>query len=271
MLKKYLIIGCCIALLSACQSEEKQAEKHLRQAQSFYETEQYGSAKQVLQELKTLFPKQVQVQRAALHLKQAIDLKEQERNLSFCDSMLNVLQQEITAQEKHFIVETTEYGKRYTPAVWNPDIASGDKLLKISLNDAGASTLTAVYVSATGVKFNQIKVALSSGEYLSTQVVPYDGGKNYRYRDAFGNHYEIVAFDDKSENGVLDFIAQYAEKKILLSYLGGAVSPVRELSDKEKQAIRQSRSFAVLRQDFARFQQEKTKAEKRKQWLENSG
>lgn len=77
----------------ACRPDEN-ARSHLEQAQNLYENAQYGSAKQTLDELRTHSPKAYEIQKEALQLMRKIELKEQERNLWFCDSLLTVLQAE---------------------------------------------------------------------------------------------------------------------------------------------------------------------------------
>lgn len=241
----------------------------LEQARNLYENGQFNAAKQSLDELKSNYPKAYNTQKEALTLMRQIELKEQERNLLFCDSLLPVRQKEAGILKKKFIFEKTEYDSygRYIDKALNFNPESNNNYLQTTVNETGEITLTSVYCSTQALQHNQVKVSIASGEYVETQAIPYDGGLNYRFKDTFGVWRESVAFSNGRDNGAIAFIYQYAAAKISLQYLGGSSQPVRILSEKEKKSLTGACDLASILSEINQLQQEKAKAEKRIAYL----
>ena len=86
MKKIAICIPLVAALLMACHGDRKAAEERLAQAQALYERNEFFGAKNEIDSIKTLYPKEVTVLRQALTLMRQVELKEAERNIAFCDS-----------------------------------------------------------------------------------------------------------------------------------------------------------------------------------------
>ena len=268
--KIYFLIIATVLLFASCNSNDA-ARKQLVQARNLYENAQYGSAKQVLDELKAQYPKDYNLQKDALHLMREIEREEQERNLTFCDSLLPILQAEVDAMKSYFVFEKTEYDSegRYTDKSWNPAIESGFIGIKTSVSESNDLVLTAVYRSAESVRYDRLKVSIPSGEYAETQAIPFDGGANYSFNDGAGNNYQIVTFQKGKDNGVVAFIYKYATEKITMEYAGGVKQPARILSQKEKDALIKTTDFASILREVEQVKKEKEKAGKRIQYLQS--
>ncbi|MDR1683383.1 MAG: hypothetical protein LBS25_08380 [Candidatus Symbiothrix sp.] len=264
-MKNILFLSCL--LFMACNRSEQAAQTQLEQVQQLYENNQFNVAKQKMDELKSNYPTAYATQKEALALRRRIELKEQERNLLFCDSLLPVCIKEVEKIKQNFVFEKKEYDPagQYTAKCWDPETTGN--YLQTTVNEAGKIIFTSVYQSNRPLKHNQIKLAIASGEYIETQTVPYDGGLNYRFRDTFGNCYEYVSFSNGRDNGAVAFIYQNAASKISLQYLGGTSQPTRILSEKEKKVIIEVCNLASILSEINQLQQEKIKAEKRIAYL----
>ncbi|MDR2683578.1 MAG: hypothetical protein LBB64_06900 [Dysgonamonadaceae bacterium] len=262
----WLLAACLV--FAGCSGNDT-ARKQLEQARRLYENAQYGSAKQSIDELKAQYPKDFDLQKQLLQLMRAIEQKEQERNLAFCDSLLPVRQAEADAMKPLFVFEKTAYDSegRYIAASWNPGVESGFSGIKTGVTESNDLVLTAVYRSAAPVRFNRVKVSVPSGEYAETLSIPFDGGANYAFKDGNGAHYQIVTFQKGRDNGVIAFIYAYAKEKITMEYAGGKNVPARLLSQKEKDALVRATDFAVLLREIAQLKEQKEKAEKRIEYL----
>jgi len=268
--KIYLLLFVVSLLFAGCKNNDA-ARKQLEQARNLYENTQYGLAKQTLDELKTQYPKDYDLQKEVLRLMREIELKEQQRNLVFCDSLLPIRESEIDAMMPYFVFEKTEYDRegRYTDKSWNPQVESGFSGIKTSVTEANDLVLTAVYHSATPIHFDRLKVSIPSGEYAETVAIPFDGGANYSFKDGGGNSYQIVTFQKERDNGVVAFIYAYAKEKITMMYAGGSKQPTRILSQREKDALVRTTDFVTALRELEQLKKEKEKAEKRIQYLQS--
>ena len=268
--KIYLLIIAGFLLFTGCSNHDT-ARKQLAQVRDLYENAQYGSAKQILDELKTQYPKDYNLQKDVLHLMREIELKEQQRNLVFCDSLLSIRQAEADSMKVHFVFEKTEYDSegRYTDKSWNPAIESGFIGIKTNVTESNDLVLTAIYRSGESIRYNRLKVSISSGEYAETQAIPFDGGANYSFKDGEGNNYQIVTFQKGRDNGVIAFIYRYATEKITMEYAGGKPHPTRILSQKEKDALVRITDFAATLKEVEQSKKEKEKAGERIQYLQS--
>ncbi|MDR0799668.1 MAG: hypothetical protein LBN18_07920, partial [Dysgonamonadaceae bacterium] len=152
-MKKYLIIIGLVLFLANCQNNKQEAQASLEKARGFYEKAEYGSAKQVLDEIKTNYPKITDLQEERLHLMRLIELKEQERNLNYCDSMLMIFQNEASRFPKE-----------------NPTASDDSQPLRIGVNEDGGMYIISSYTGATPLHHNQLKISLVSGEYVETEA-----------------------------------------------------------------------------------------------------
>ncbi|GHT72303.1 hypothetical protein AGMMS50262_00580 [Bacteroidia bacterium] len=247
-----------LLFLFGCNNDKKTALAYLRQAQDLYEQAQYGSAKQLLDSLKVEFPKEVSVRKKALFLMRNIELKEQERNLLYCDSLLPVRQAEADSLKRLFVFIQD-------PGFYS--INPNAKFIRTSTNEWGEMALTDVYSGTTPLKHNRLKVTNPAGEYQETEAISFDGGTNYTFRDVSGTIYEIVTYQKGRDNGTILFIYHSAGQKLKMEYLGGKKYPPVVIPDKEKQDLVSTVDLAAVLHDIDQLKKEKEKAGKRIEYL----
>lgn len=268
-MKKYIFILFISFAFLSCNKDKEAAQIKLKEARNLYENLEYGSAKKTLDELKTSYPKEIATQKEGLLLMREIELNEQKRNIVFCDSMIKIKNAEADSIKQYFTLEKTSYDSqgRYIDKTYNPQLGYAPKYIKIHVNEDADLVLSSVH-KGTPIKHNQIKISTSTGEYAETEIIPYDGGANYSFKDIDGNTYETVSFQKGRDNGVIQFIYNYANSKITLEYLGGKKSNPIVLTDKQKNALVNTVNFSDILKDIHQFTQEKEKAEKRLEYLE---
>ncbi|MCL1937968.1 MAG: hypothetical protein FWF52_06205 [Candidatus Azobacteroides sp.] len=268
-MKKYFLLLAVLLLSAACGNDKKAAQSCLEEARNLYENAQYGSAKQVLDQLKGKYPKEFEVQRNALHLKHAIEIKEQERNLVYSDSLMQVRRAQADSMKSHFVfVKDPQYDRigRYIDKAYNPPVDAGGNHIAINVNENGEIALSSVYRGASAIKHNQLKVTAPSGESAETEAISFDGGANYSFQDSAGTIYEIVTYQKGRDKDVLSFIYNCANNQLTMELVGK--KKIRQiLSVKEKQAVVKTVDLAVILTDIERLEKEKEKAEKRLEYL----
>ena len=266
----FLAFLCFFLFLTACSNNEKAARAQLTQAQNLYEQTQYGSAKQVLDNLKSQYPQELTVRKEALLLMREIETKEQERNLIYCDSLLPILHAEADSMKQYFsFIKNSEYDseEKYVDKTQSSSISPGEKYIRISVNELGEMALTGVYSGTVSLKHNQLRITNSDGKYQETEAIPFDGGTNYSFKDDTGTIYELVTYQKGRDNGVISFIYNSANQKLTMEYIGEKKQLSVILSDKEKKALVQTVDLAVILQNLDRLKKEKEKAEKRIEYL----
>lgn len=259
-----------LLILSACNDNKKAVELQIEKAQALYENAQYNSAKQVLDGLKEQYPKEIGVQKKRLHLMRLIELKEQERNLCFCDSLLPLRQAEVDSLKKYFIFEKDpEYDVtgRYIEKKLAASPASMN--IQAGVNEAGDLYLKSLYAGTLPITHNQLKVSVPSGEYAITEAVAFDGGANYSFKDDnTGLIHETVTYQQKRDNGVALFICSHSGEKLTAQYLGGKTY-LHVLTRQEKESLVKSTELSSAILDLQKIQTEKTKADNRIKYLKS--
>jgi len=82
-------------------------------------------------------------------------------------------------------------------------------------------------------------------------VVPRDGALNYQFNDG-GMHYEIVRFNQKAENGVVNFILSHENNPITITLAGGT-SNVYKITTDERRAMKAASDLSVILTDINRL------------------
>ncbi|MDR0682234.1 MAG: hypothetical protein LBG15_10375 [Dysgonamonadaceae bacterium] len=269
-MKNYFLLCTIFLFFTDCNDNKKNVQISLTQAQELYEQAQYSSAKQILDELKVQYPKELEAQKKALLLMRKIEWKEQERNLAFCDSMIAVRQAEADSMKHFFIFEKTEYDDdgKYIEKSWNPPAETQLNYIKTLVTESGEIALISVYNGFSDLQYDRLKVSTASGEYMETQVIPFDGGANYSFQDGNGRRYQIVTYQKGRDNGVIGFIYNHSSEKLTVAYLGKKKYSYI-ITSPMKKALVNSVNLAVALSDVRRLQKEKEKAEKRIEYLQS--
>ena len=270
MLKKQYLF-CLLLFFIACNSDKKQAEAFLENAQKLYEQGEYVPAKNNLDSIKILFPKEFETQRKGLDLRRLIEIKENELNIIFCDSMLTIRLSEAEKMKQGFIFEKDpkydEFGK-YIDKNQQLESKLQTSYIRTNVNEIGEIFLYSVYYGSRPINHTRLKVSKSNGtEYTETQNIPQDGGMNYSFVDG-GMTTEVVTYTNGKDNGVVNFIYNNKESTIKAEYLGkGNYSFNISLADKN--VLVRTLDFAIVLSDIEKLKKEKEKSTQRLKYLES--
>lgn len=266
---KYLYILLCISIaICGCNNDKKEAEAKLSQAVALYENNEWEAAKQELDSLKTQYPKQVESLKKGLELMRNIELKEQERNIAYCDSLIAVKQEEAQKLSGKFIMEKDpDYQDIGT---W---IHKSQKLerniersyIRNNVNEKGEYALVSVYFGKGPIQHNALKVSIKDGSFAQTETVPRDGGRNFSFTDN-GNTTEIVTYNTEKDGGVSSFICQHPKDRIKIEYLGKK-NYVIYLADKDRKALIETFEYASVLNEIEKLKKEVEKSQIRIEYL----
>jgi hypothetical protein len=253
----------------ACNTNKKQANAYLEIARKLYEQGEYASAKNNIDSISVLFPREFGIQRQGLQLGRRIEMKEQELNLNFCDSMLPVRIAEAEAMKAGFLFEKNpdydEIGK-YMVKSQQVEAKLGSSYIRTQVNEAGEILFSSVYYGSRPIQHARLKVSKSTGEYTETQAIPQDGGFNYTFVDG-GMTTEVVTYTKGKDSGVIQFI--YDNKgSTLKAELFGKTNYSFTISAADKNALAKTVDFAVILSDIDKLKKEIEKSTQRIQYLE---
>lgn len=256
--------------MQVCRNEKSTALSQLEQAQNLYENAQFGFARQMLDELKKQYPKELNIQIKVLRLMREIELSEQKRNILYSDSMLIILQAKINSMKPYFtFIKDSQYDNtgRYINKKYISAIDNNGSHIKIDINEWGDMALISVYSGRSSIKHNRLKVITSSGEYAETESIPFDGCANYSFQNN-GIMHETVTYQKGKDNGVIRFIYHYSNEKLTMEYCGEKKTISIPIGNKAKTAMVETVDFALLLTEINQFKKEKKKAEKRIEYLQ---
>ncbi|MDR1403528.1 MAG: hypothetical protein LBJ60_07515 [Tannerellaceae bacterium] len=262
------IIG-MILLFAGCNDKEKEARVRYGKAKNFYEQNDLFAAKNEIDSIRIYYPKEVKVMKDAIELKRLVELKEADRNIAYCDSLLPIRQKEVGELNKNFILEKDTLYQDMGNYVWKQQTIERNverSYVRCKVSEDGATSLESVYFGSRSLNHTGIKVSAKDGIFAETASIPYDGGLNYRFQD-LGNTTEVVTY--KRENGVdvVKFIYANAGERIKVEYTGGKAYTIY-MADADKKALVATYDLAAVLSDVDTLIRERDKAIKRKAYLE---
>ncbi|MDL2223426.1 DUF2167 domain-containing protein [Bacteroidales bacterium OttesenSCG-928-M11] len=262
---KRIIYFFVISLLaiSCSQNNKQQAFDEIERVKLLIESQDFGTAKDILDTLKANYKEEVDVRRAILELSQKIEYAEAERNMNYTDSILPLLQEQLETILPQFTYKkNSEYEDTgYYIDKYNPSLDTHNQFIKATVNEHGDIALVSGIVGGA-IKHTQVKVSDKEGNYAETEVVA-DEGMNYSFKDVKGRTYQTVTFAKGKDNGVLMFIYNYSDNNLFLERLGGKNTAPVTISGAEKQSIRRLMELSLLLKEIEHTQKEYTKAKTR--------
>lgn len=267
---KQLIIGITLGLVAftACNHDAEKASARLAKARAMYEQNEFFAAKSEIDSVRILYPKEVKALKEALSLMRQVELKEAERNIAFCDSLLPIKQEEAETLKKGFVLEKDSVYEEIGNYIWKPQTIERNvqrSYIRTGVNEKGEMYLASVYYGARPLEHTGIKLSTTGDVFAQTASIPYDGGLNYRFKD-LGNTTEVVTY--KGENGLeaIKLIYAHPKDRIKVEYTGGKPY-ILYIADADKKAVVATYDLAVVLSDIENMSKEKEKAEKKMAYL----
>lgn len=267
-MKKYMLGLVFASLLISCGNSEEEAKARLAKAQTMYENNELFAAKNEIDSIRTLYPKEFDVLKETLSLMRLVETKENERTVAFCDSLLPIKQQELEVLKKNFILERDSLYEDTGNYIWKQQTIERNinrSYIRSGVNEKGDIYLASVYFGGSPINHTSIKLSIKDGTFAETDQVPYDGGLNYRFKD-LGNTTEVVTYKIEKGEEAFKFISSHEKERIKVEYTGGKPYTIY-LADGDKKAIVATYAFAIVLSDINRMTKEKDKSEKRLAYL----
>ena len=270
-MRKYKI-GLCglgfLLVLAACNGDAGEAAARLDKAEAYYEAGDFFSARNEIDSVRLLYPKEVDALKRGLELMRRVDYKEAQRNLAYCDSLLPIREKEAEELKVGFVLEKDTAFQEIGNYIWKQQTIERNVqrcYIRCGVSEKGEMYLASVYFGGHPINHTGIRLSLKDGQFATTASIPFDGGLNYRFKD-MGNTTEVVTY--KGENGMeaIKFIYAHQKERIKVEYTGGKPYVIY-IADGDKRAIAATYDLATVLSDVENMRTLKAKSEKKIAYL----
>jgi hypothetical protein len=269
--KKSLIPLYCLLfpVFFGCGNGKEAAFDRISKAQTFYERNEIAAAKNELDTIRLLYSEDPEIMKSTLKLTWMVELKQADRNIAYCDSILPILQNEVDRLKKNFILDKDEKYQDIGNYILRSQSIEKNverNYIRCGVSEKGEIYLASVFFGAAHINHTGLTLSLSSGISASTATIPYDGGLNYRFKD-MGNAYEIVNYKGDNAIDAIKLIYANPKERIKATYTGGKQFSLY-IDNSFKQDVVQTYQFAAVLSDFEQISREREIAIKKKAYLE---
>ena len=257
-------------IMSSCNGDAKKAQERLDKAQSYYEQGDFFSARNEIDSIRALYPKEVDALKNALELMRKVDFKESERNLAYCDSLLPIRMQEVEDLKKGFVFEKDSDYQEIGNYIWKQQTIERNVqrcYIRCGVDERGEMYLASVYFGGKPINHTGIRLSAGGDLFAETASIPYDGGINYRFKD-MGTTTEVVTYKGDAGKDAVQFIYDNSDKRIKVEYTGGKPYVIY-IAEGDKKALTATYNLASVLSDIDHLKTEKQKAEKKQAYLKN--
>lgn len=254
--------------LTACNNDAEKAAGRLAAARAMYEQNEFFAAKNEIDSVRILYPKEVKALKEALLLMREVELKEAERNIAFCDSLLPLKQEEAEALKKGFVLEKDSVYEEIGNYIWKQQTIERNiqrSYIRSGVNEKGEMYLASVYYGGRPIDHTGIRLSTKDDVFAETASIPYDGGVNYRFKD-LGNITEVVTYKGEKGMDAIKLIYAHPQERIKVEYTGDKPYVIY-MADADKKAVVATYDLATVLSDIENMSKEKEKAEKKIAYL----
>lgn len=232
LIRSFLIILILIQLISCGKSEKQLAIGKLQLAESFYEKGDTMQALAYADSIRILYRGAVQEIHAADQFMRKIygDLLYRKQD------ELDTLNKTIASLEKNFTTEKTEFDRyiRYVHKKQDPERRWNKSFIQVHVDGKGELSISSNYYGDTWLDHTGIRV-YDRDLQAKTDTIGLNTVLNH-HSDFMNTKWEKVTYMNGADNGVIEFIARHADRKLKAVFLGKRYYYII-LEDYDKQAI----------------------------------
>ena len=268
-MKKYYVACLMLAIaLTGCDNAKREAQERLDKARTYYESNNFFAARSEIDSLRAQYPKEVGVLKEALTLMRQVVLKEAERNIAFCDSLMPIRLHEADSLKAGFTFEKDSAYEEIGNYIWKQQTIERNVqrcYVRCGVDENGEMYLASVFYGGHPINHTSIKLSTPDGLYAETASIPYDGGVNYHFKD-MGSTTEVITYKGTNGQDAIKFIYDHAKERIRVEYKGGKPYIIY-MAEADKKALVATYNLATALTDIHQMVETKRKALKRIAYL----
>jgi hypothetical protein len=242
----------------------KEAQRLFDNAKWLYENQQFTAAKNAIDSINLLYPKEIEIRKEALTLMRQVEHSESEQNIAFCDSVLPIRIHELDSLTKGFILEKdANYNPlgNYVPKGMTVERNVERSYIRCGVNEEGEMYVSSVYFGGAPINHTGLKLSSGNDTYAETPSIQYDGGVNYRFKDN-GNTTEVVTYKGANCKDIANYVYINVANNIKAEYRGGKPFTII-LSTEVKKSIKSTYELALVLSEINAMQKAKARSEKK--------
>ena len=213
---QFLVLLLATIFVACGPSDEDKAHVKLNQAKNLLVKQDTSGALLQLDSILKLYPEAIYSGSAAKNLITEINFSLLQRK----ESLLDTLKTRITELEKSFVKEKTEFD-RYTQYIHKRQTfkrAWDRSYIQVHLDERGDLYLSSNYHGENWLNHTGLRV-YDSGDAAKTDSIPLNDTHNH-HSDFMESKWEKVSYRNGKDNGVIEFIANNADRRLKAVFLG---------------------------------------------------
>ncbi len=213
---QYFILFLLVTLVACGPSDEEKARVKLNLAKSLLEKQDTTNALLQLDSIAVLYPKAVYSANAAKNLKNEVKFDLLQRIQTNLDST----KVKIAELEKPFEKEKTNFDRytQYTYKRQTFERAWDRSYIQVHLDERGEMYISSNYFGEEWLDHVALRV-YDQGDDAKTDTIPIGDVNNHR-SDFMEKKWEKVSYRNGKDNGVIEFIAKNADRRLKAVFLG---------------------------------------------------
>jgi hypothetical protein len=254
LLYQPVVIGLSGLIIACSAIKEASPDDYLDKARELIKAQEYQSAKKYIDSVSILFPKDYDKIREGMAVMREVNYYEQKKTLSYCDSLLKIRQAELPEVSQSFVFQKDPEFESIGHYVHKKQLTennSGRTYLQFKVDEHGKLIITSFFCGSSPLYHSSIRVSTKDGLYAETIPVPRDGAMNYSFKDN-GLVYEMVRFNNKTENGVVNFILLHQQVPVKVELIGRR-KVVYYLSEQDKKILKEATDLSAVLLDINRL------------------
>ncbi|MGN0048555.1 MAG: hypothetical protein ACI37U_06670 [Bacteroides sp.] len=263
-MKRIILLTCLCGALMACGEVEKKAEAKLQVAREAFERGDYNEAKRQIDSIKVLYPKAFETRRAGIALMQDVELAEQEKTLTYLDSLMRQKEQELDRLRPRYTFEKDEEYQQIGNYLHPSQVIEKNlhrSFLRFMVNEQGVMNMTSIYCGPRNIHHTAVKVTAPDGSFAETPTA-----KDCYETSDLGEQIEKADFKMGNDGNVMGFLYLNRDKEIRVDYLGERPYSFR-MSAADRQAVAAVYELSQLLSSMSQIRKEQEEARLKKEFV----
>lgn len=263
-MKRIILLTCLCGALMACGEVEKKAEAKLQAAREAFERGDYNEAKRQIDSIKVLYPKAFDTRRAGIALMQDVELAEQEKTLTYLDSLMQQKEQELDQLRPRYTFEKDEEYQQIGNYLHPSQVIEKNlhrSFLRFMVNEQGVMNMTSIYCGPRNIHHTAVKVTAPDGSFAETPTA-----KDCYETSDLGEQIEKADFKMGNDGNVMGFLYLNRDKEIRIDYLGERPYSFR-MSAADRQAVAAVYELSQLLSSMSQIRKEQEEARLKKEFV----
>ena len=263
-MKRIILLTCLCGALMACGEVEKKAEAKLQAAREAFERGDYNEAKRQIDSIKVRYPKAFDTRRAGIALMQDVDLAEQEKTLTYLDSLMQQKEQELDQLRPRYTFEKDEEYQQIGNYLHPSQVIEKNlhrSFLRFMVNEQGIMNMTSIYCGPRNIHHTAVKVTAPDGSFAETPTA-----KDCYETSDLGEQIEKADFKMGNDGNVMGFLYLNRDKEIRVDYLGERPYSFR-MSAADRQAVAAVYELSQLLSSMSQIRKEQEEARLKKEFV----